>query len=145
MSHSYHEIWIHIIWGTKERFPVLREGIRGPLFEHIRENAHHAGIRLDVINGAADHVHCLIELGLTRNVATIVNSIKGESSHWINSQRLTPTHFAWQEGSAAFSVSASQVERVRSYILNQKSHHAARTYREEVDAFCAAYGIVTTP
>jgi putative transposase len=145
MAHSYHRIWIHLIWGTKERFPVLREGIRDLLFEHIRENARQAGIRLDAINGVSDHVHCLIELGLTSNVATIVNSIKGESSHWINSQRLTPTHFAWQEGYAAFSVSASQAGKVRSYILNQKSHHAMRTYREEVDAFCAAHGMVTTP
>jgi putative transposase len=145
MSHSYHKLWVHIIWGTKERFPALGKGIRGLLFDHIRENARQADIRLDAINGVSDHVHCLVELGLTGNVAAVVNSFKGASSHWINSQRLTPTHFAWQEGYAAFSVSASQVQRVRSYILNQEAHHAVRTYRDEVNALCAAHGIVTTP
>jgi REP element-mobilizing transposase RayT len=39
--------------------------------------------------------------------------------------------FAWQEGYGAFTVSASQRERVREYIEGQEEHHRKRTFEEE--------------
>jgi len=39
--------------------------------------------------------------------------------------------FSWQRGYGAFTVSASQVEKVRSYIANQEIHHAKHDFRDE--------------
>ena len=36
-------------------------------------------------------------------------------------------YFEWQEGYAAFSVSESQVDRVREYVLHQEEHHRTMT------------------
>ncbi|MBI4725779.1 IS200/IS605 family transposase [candidate division TA06 bacterium] len=141
MPQSYHKIWIHLIWGTKERFPVLTSDLLPQVLQHIRARAEQEGYLLDAINGTADHIHCLIEIGLTHNVSTIANLLKGESSHWINAGKLTGSHFAWQEGYGAFSVSASQLDKVRDYIKNQKEHHRQKTYREELDEFLKAYDI----
>jgi hypothetical protein len=43
-----------------------------------------------------------------------------------------PRRFAWQEGYAALSVSASHKDAVVRYICNQKEHHAKRTFKEEL-------------
>ncbi|MFT6193025.1 MAG: REP element-mobilizing transposase RayT [Polaribacter sp.] len=42
--------------------------------------------------------------------------MKGESSFWINQQRLTKEKFQWQTEYFAVSVSESIVEKVRNYI-----------------------------
>jgi REP element-mobilizing transposase RayT len=141
MAHAYHKVWIHLIWGTKERFPLMNDGIKRMIFDHIQEKAQVEGIHSDAINGTADHVHCLIELGLTRTIASVANAFKGESSHWVNSRRLTRSHFAWQEGYGAFSVSASQLGKVRAYIHDQERHHVKRTFHEEFGQLMKAYGM----
>jgi putative transposase len=39
--------------------------------------------------------------------------------------------FAWQEGYAAFKVSATVRDAVRKYISNQEAHHRLKSFREE--------------
>jgi len=141
MPHSYHKIWIHLLWGTKDRFPILDKNALPQVLQHINDKAKLEGIYIDTINGTADHVHCLLEVGLTKSISNIANSLKGESSHWINSEKLTNSHFAWQEGYGAFSVCASHIDKVREYINNQEEHHRHKTFKEEMDEFLKAYGI----
>ncbi len=40
-------------------------------------------------------------------------------------------NFAWQQGYGAFSVSASNLPAVTSYIDNQAEHHKTRDFRNE--------------
>jgi putative transposase len=40
--------------------------------------------------------------------------------------------FYWQNGYAAFSVSASNVETVKRYIQNQEEHHRKMTFQDEL-------------
>ena len=49
--------------------------------------------------------------------------------------------FAWQTGYTAFGVSQPKIEQVRSYIVNQETHHRRLTYREEVKALLKKHGI----
>ena len=53
--------------------------------------------------------------------------------------------FCWQEGYAAFSVSASQTPRVTQYIEAQAEHHARRSYEEEFVAFLKSFGVNFDP
>ena len=57
--------------------------------------------------------------------------IKGNSSKWINDNKKATTHFSWQAGFGAFSVSKSQIDFVIKYIRNQEQHHKKKTFREE--------------
>jgi len=70
----------------------------------------------------------------------IANLLKGESSNWINQNDFLKIKFAWQNGYGVFSVSESQLDKVRKYILNQENHHRKMTYLEEVDKFVKVYG-----
>jgi len=57
--------------------------------------------------------------------------IKGDSSQWINKEKLTARKFQWQEGYGAFSYSRSQIDAVTKYIINQQEHHKKYSFVEE--------------
>jgi hypothetical protein len=80
----YVRVWIHLVWSTKNREPMLRSNIRGKVFQHIRENAKERNIHIDCINGIADHVHALVLLSADRALSKMLQLIKGEASYWIN-------------------------------------------------------------
>ena len=67
--------------------------------------------------------------------------VKGDSSEFINKERLTKRKFYWQEGYGAFSNSRSQIDGVVKYILNQKEHHAKQTFNEEYIGILKDYAI----
>ena len=120
----------------------MEDHIRGAIIEHISENARKKGIYVDQLNGYKEHLHLLISLGNRQTIAEIMQTVKGESSFWINRNRLTKLRFEWQDDYYAVSVSNSHVDRVREYIKNQENHHNKKTFNEEVDEFVARYGFV---
>ena len=67
--------------------------------------------------------------------------VKGESSEWINNQKLTPSLFRWQEGYGAFSYARSQVSTVCKYIENQEAHHRKKTFLDEYKDFLRKFEV----
>lgn len=143
MGQTFYQIWIHIVWGTRDNQAVLNDDIRHKMFNHIKHKAVEEKTYLDTISGTADHIHCLISINPKYSVSEIVNKLKGESSHWINANQLTSSHFAWQNGYTAFSVSESQVKKVRTYILDQENIHKIFTYPEELKKLLKLHNVHT--
>lgn len=137
---SFTKIWIHLVWATKKREPVLDKLARTKVFAHIRENARAKGIHVDFVNGYVDHVHVLVSLNADQTIAKIVQLIKGESAFWINKNNLTKERFGWQNDYFAVSVSESGINKVRDYIKNQEQHHSRKTLQQEYDEFIHKYG-----
>jgi putative transposase len=137
---SFLKIWVHVVWTTKLRKPLLTDAIRQEVFAHIKDHAARKGIYVDHINGYVDHVHCLISLGAEQSIALTVQLLKGESAFWVNKQQLLPEKFEWQHEYYAVSVSESGVRQVRQYIRNQEVHHQLKTFQEEHDAFVERFG-----
>jgi putative transposase len=102
---SYVRIWVHVVFSTKKRKPFLTTDLRQKVQLHIMEYCTKNNIFLQTINGHVDHLHCMISLGKEQNIAKICQLIKGESSHWINENKLTKTKFQWQDDYYAVSVS----------------------------------------
>lgn len=136
----YIRIWIHLIWSTKNRQRIITKETKTKLLDHIRENAKSKKIYIDFINSEPEHVHATISLGSDQTISKVAQLIKGESSNWINKNRLIPTHFEWQDEYIAISVSESQINRVRNYIKNQKKHHKTKSFAEEYNEFINKYG-----
>ncbi len=134
------KIWIHAVWATKSRKKTLTKDIRPLVFEHIHKNALTKDIYMDCVNGHIEHVHCLFRLKNDQTIKDMMQLIKGESSYWINKQKLTPSKFIWQDEYFAVSVSESQVDSVRRYIQNQEVHHSKKTFQQEYDEFIEKYG-----
>lgn len=136
---SYAKIWVHIVWGTKNREPVLDKNARVLLFEHIKVNAKEKGIYVDFINGMPEHIHCLIALNADISLAKTVQLLKGESAFWANKEGIVKGKLEWAHEYFAGSVSESQIDKVREYIKNQEEHHRKITFKEEFDAFIEKY------
>jgi len=138
---SWVRIWIHLVFSTKNKSPFLNSvEIREKVFQHIYDNSKEKEIWLDSVNGHKEHIHCLISLGREQTVSKLAQLIKGESSFWINKNKVTPQKFSWQDDFWAVSVSESHVDSVRNYIENQEEHHRNKTFSEEVDEFMQKYG-----
>ncbi len=119
----------------------MTKNIRQDIFNHIRENAKTKKIYIDFINGHNDHVHILVSLGPKQSTSEVAQLIKGESSHWINKNKLTREKFQWQSQYWGMSIGLSEVNRIRDYIKGQEEHHRKRTFNEEVDEFIEKYGL----
>jgi len=137
---SYTKIWVHCVWTTKNRELLLRKNTREKVFTHIKENAADKGIYIDIVNGYSDHIHCLISLKRKQNIADCLQLIKGESSFWINSNKLVNKKFKWQDDYFAVSVSQSQLNKLRDYISNQEKHHQKKSFDDEYKEFMNKYG-----
>lgn len=127
-------VYIHIVWVTKKRIPYLHsKELRKRTWYHILEYAKLKEIKIDHINGYTDHCHCLIQLKSNQNIQSIVQLLKGESSHWLNEQKSLDEIFQWQAGFYAASVSPSNLSIVRKYIRNQEQHHQTNQICDELD------------
>ena len=137
---SWVRIWIHLVFSTKKREPILEEGTRTKVFQHIKQNADLKEIHIDSINGYSDHCHILLSLGKDQNLSKVVQLIKGESSFWINQKQFLDGQFVWQDDYWAVSVSEGHVQSVREYIWNQENHHKHQTFVDEINGFMKKYG-----
>ena len=127
---SFIQLYIHCVWGTKYREPVLEPGGRGLLLAHIRETAQAKKIGIDVINGYYDHIHCLLSLPPVENLSKALQLLKGESAHWANRNAIFPRPLVWAKGYYAASIDLKSLSAVRSYILTQEEHHGQHFFME---------------
>lgn len=135
MPHSFHNIWIHAIWSTKKRMPLITDSIENKLYAFLTKQLREKGCPVRIINGMPDHIHALFLLNSQLSISEIIKQIKGSSSHWINKNELISEKFARQTGYAAFSVSESVLNKTYNYIKNQKKHHQKKSFIQEYEAF----------
>ena len=140
MSSTYHCIYHHLIFATKNREPCLPAEVRGELFDYLGGVVRGMGATPMRVGGVADHVHLLISLKPTHCIADFMRELKKTSCLWIQGHFHQP-NFQWQEGYAVFSVSASSVKSVQVYIDNQAEHHRHKTFREELTQFLKKTGV----
>lgn len=126
MSHSYCANYVHIVFSTKDRMPTIDNPQR--TWKYVAGIAKEIGATPLAIGGMPDHLHALISLHSDLKLAKAINTMKAYSSHWMKSR--VPS-FAWQRGYGAFSVSASKLDSVVTYIENQERHHTRRSFETE--------------
>ena len=139
MSHAYSRNYVHVIFGTKEARPWIRDPER--MHGYLIGIAKEYGIDVKAIGGTGDHVHALIAMPPRLSVATIVRTFKANSSKWMNESGHL---FAWQQGYGVFSVSVSNLPAVCDYIGRQEEHHRKRSFEEEFREFLKKHGIEST-
>jgi putative transposase len=141
MSHSFNKIWIHAIWATKKRAPIIHSKVEHKIYSFISDQLRDQGCPVRIINGMPDHIHCLFLLSPQKSIADVIKQIKGSSSHFINQNNLIADKFSWQTGYAAYSVSESVVDKVFKYIQNQKQHHTKTSFQLEYEEFTKLFGL----
>lgn len=139
MPQSLANILIHAIWSTKERHPLVSDGVRAGLHGYMAGILKNLESPALIINSVADHVHILCQLSKNLAACKLVEEVKKSSSKWMKENGIPD--FAWQSGYGVFSVSQSNVEVVREYIRGQAEHHKTRAFKEEFREFCKRYDV----
>lgn len=142
MAHSYTNLLYHIVYGTKERRPLIDDEFQPRLYEYLGGTIRGLKSTSLEIGGVEDHVHILAKVPPTIAISDFLEKLKANSSKWAKSVR---RGFGWQDGYSAFTVSESQVERVRAYIRNQREHHKKTSFRDELIALFKAHGVQFDP
>jgi putative transposase len=133
MPQSLSAVYIHVVFSTKERRPFLRD-----LDKREALHAYLGGISKTlecppiIVGGIEDHVHLLARFARTITQAEWVKELKRVSNLWLKEQGRTYTEFQWQGGYADFSVSQSNLDRVKKYIANQEEHHRKLSFQDEL-------------
>jgi REP element-mobilizing transposase RayT len=151
MPQSFSAVYLHAVFSTKERRPFLRDlPLRTSLHGYlgaISKNLKCAPLR---IGGVEDHVHILARLGRIVTQADWIKEMKRASNLWIKEQAQPApspegpsaplSEFAWQGGYACFSVSASNLDAVTTYIDGQAEHHRKMSFKDELRALLKKHG-----
>jgi len=141
MAQSLAQIYIHIVFSSKERRPFIQTDIESELYAYIAGAIKKMDGLPCLINGTADHVHILSTLPRTVTLAKYIEGIKRPSSQWIKTKGQIYQKFAWQNGYGAFSVSSSRVNSVKRYIAGQKERHRTTSFKEEFLEFLRKYNV----
>ena len=140
MPQSLAQIYLHIVFSTKNREPLLGDAaIREEMHKYLGGTCNNLDCPVLCVGGVADHVHILCRLGRTISVADLVRELKRESSQWAKTKSAGRADFYWQNGYGAFSISPAHVEAVRRYIANQEEHHREVLFQDEFRKLLTKY------
>jgi REP element-mobilizing transposase RayT len=142
MSQSLAQVWLHVIFSTKERRPLLRDAaFREEMFRMLAHHVKETKCVSASVGGYVDHVHVLVGLSRTITIAKLVEQVKTETSKWAKGAVGGHAKFSWQSGYGAFSVSHSLRNAVDAYIREQTTHHAQLSFQDEYRIICQKHGI----
>ncbi|MDZ7715792.1 MAG: IS200/IS605 family transposase [Balneolaceae bacterium] len=141
MGNTYTQIYIHYIFSTKHRKPVISHKFESRLWSYLGGIARANNMIPIAIGGVQDHVHALIAIPSTVSMSKSIQLLKGGSSKWLNDNFFRDRTFRWQKGYGAFSVSESMIPKVVNYIKNQKEHHQSKTFKEEYLGLLKKYNV----
>lgn len=125
MRRSKSEIYLHFVWATHQRLPLITTAAEQIVYGCILKEAHKHGCEVLALGGVADHVHLLLKMPAKHSPSFLMQRIKGGSSTFARDHPASSGNFfGWQDGYGVFSVSRTHKKRVAEYVHNQKQHHA---------------------
>jgi len=142
MAGTFLSLDYHIVFSTKNRERLIAPDLRDRFHEYMGGTLVGLGARPQCIGGTGDHVHLLVGLKATHCLADVLRELKKASS--IFAKEHIP-RFAWQDGYAAFTVSATAREAVKRYIANQEAHHRTKSFTEELSEMLQQAGVEFDP
>jgi putative transposase len=142
MPQSLARILVHLVFSTKGRTPFLKdETVRKDLDAYIAGILRQCESPVAVVKSTKDHVHIFCSLSKNLPASKLVEEVKTGSSKWLKTRAPAFAEFHWQAGYGIFSVSPSNEEAVRSYVLAQEDHHRTLTFQDEFRRILEKHGV----
>ncbi len=116
-------VYLHIVWATWNRLPLITPDIERRVYRVIENEAMKLGCTVIALNGMPDHVHLLVKFPATLSIAVLMRQVKGVSSYFINHVLRPGGNFKWQRHYGVFAVSPWNLAKIIHYVKNQKEHH----------------------
>ena len=127
------QVYLHFIWGTWDRMPLINEKNEQLIFKSIVDKCTLLGSTVIALGGMPDHVHLLVRFPATVSIAKFIKDFKGSTSHLVTHQENPGEFFKWQGAYAVYSVNEELIPKLKSYIQNQKTHHDAHEVYSELE------------
>jgi REP element-mobilizing transposase RayT len=143
--HSFVSCLLHVVFSTKERRRLITPTLQEQLWPYLGGIARNNKMKAVKIGGVEDHVHILLSLPGTLDIAKAVQLLKGSSSKWVHETFPDQRTFEWQKGYGAFSIGISGVADTLAYIENQAEHHKRITFQDELASILRKHGIEFEP
>jgi len=141
MGQSLVKNYLHIIFSTKQRVPLIHQLVEVELYSYIGGICKEMECFPIKIGGHTDHLHILCLLSKKIALMNLLEEVKSHSSKWMKTKGTELNNFYWQNGYGAFSVNPSEIDKVITYIENQKEHHKKKTFQDEYRAFLKKYKV----
>ena len=125
------QMYVQIVFAVKYRKASLHSSIQKQVYKYISGILTEQGHKSIIVNGVDDHIHIFFGLNPCKSISDIVHDIKRNSSLFINTNKLCPSKFSWQDAYGSFTYSRSHIENVYNYILNQHDHHKKESFKTE--------------
>lgn len=141
MGQSLVKNYIHIVFSTKYRAPLIHPPVEEELHAYLGGICNRLGCPVIKVGGYTDHIHILCMLSKKIALMKLLEELKSHSSKWIKTRGPEYKNFYWQDGYGAFSVNPSQVDIVIRYIANQHKHHSKKDFKNEYRVFLKKYNV----
>lgn len=126
-STVYHRLYVHLVWTTRDREPLIDAGIAGFLCRFLRAVARKERSYVLEIGIVQTHVHLLVRTHPTVNISRLVQRLKALSATVRNKEHhcdwSVPLY--WAKGYAVKSVAPEGLDAIRAYLRHQPKHHPA--------------------
>ncbi len=131
MRAPYTQLYLHCVWATWDRLPLITPAVEARLYPAIVAKCCEFRCEVMAVGGIEDHVHLCVRFPTTLAIATLVKEVKGASSHLVTHEITPNDFFKWQGAYGAFTVSKNGVKALVAYINDQKTHHADKSLNED--------------
>ncbi|MEQ9236284.1 IS200/IS605 family transposase [Coleofasciculus sp. E2-BRE-01] len=127
MRSNFTQLYLHCVWATWDRLPLITSDIQEAVHAAIIGECQQLKCTVITLGGIEDHVHLLISFPPTLAVSDLIKQIKGSSSHLVTHEIKSGEFFKWQGSYGAFSVSHDNLDQIANYIRNQPIHHRQKS------------------
>lgn len=141
MGQSLVKNYIHIVFSTKYRAPIIHPPYELELHAYLGGICNNLECHTLKVGGYTDHVHLLCMLSKKIALMKLLEEVKSHSSKWMKTKDYSLNNFYWQDGYGAFSVNPAQVDRVVAYIGNQHVHHMKKDFQNEFRSYLKKYNV----
>lgn len=141
MGQSLVKNYIHIVFSTKHREPLIHPSVEAELHAYLGGICNKLDCTVIKVGGYTDHIHILCMLSKKITLMKLVEEVKSHSSKWIKTKDPAYGNFYWKDGYGAFSVNPSEIDKVIAYIADQHEHHSKKKFQDEYRAFLKKYNV----
>jgi len=117
------QLFIHLVWTTLDRLPMINAPTREFLEEFFKKTAARQDVQIVDLKILKTHVHMVVRTPPRIDLPRLVQFFKGGSSYAASRHAGNVLGLRWAPEYSATSVGPRQLERVRQYLRDQSDHH----------------------
>ena len=127
-SHVQYDLEYHIVWTTKYRYRVLKDGVAERVRELIRQSCNSMDVRILKGSVGREHIHLLVSVPPSLSISKLVQQLKGKTARVLLNEykelrrRYWGQHL-WASGYFCRTVGSVTRDVIKDYIENQSDEY----------------------